>query len=229
MKLLCISDTHNQYDYKTTGELVDFIVHAGDLTVYGYEHEIRYEFEKLDALAEELQAYDVIVTPGNHDKFSEDFPVLWRELIAKYGFISLIDQMAIRQGIKFYGTPWCPGQKHWAWSSHRCSIKQKFAAIPEGLDVLITHCPPEGILDKVREIEGWDERGQEGPEVYTRFKSFGSPSLKEHVLRAKPKVHIFGHIHDSSGILKVGDTTFVNAAICDEGYVASNKPKLIEV
>lgn len=231
MKILTLSDTHNQLIYKGLDtEKVDLILHSGDLTVYGYEHELKYEFEGLFWLSIKNGGCPVVVTPGNHDKFSEDFPVLWRELCDKYGVVSLIDEEKTILGKRFYGLPWCPGQKHWTWSSHRCNIRQKHAAIPEGLDVLITHCPPEGILDTVRELEGWDERKEyESPDVYYRFKSFGSPSLREHVARAKPKVHVFGHIHDSHGTRKIGDTLFVNAAICDEGYTASNKPIIIEV
>ena len=50
--------------------------------------------------------------------------------------------------------------------------------IPEDTDIVITHGPPYGILDKIY-------NGQ----------SVGCKILLNVIERVKPKVHIFGHIH----------------------------------
>ncbi len=49
--------------------------------------------------------------------------------------------------------------------------------IPSDLDILVTHYPPLGILDQ----------------------DLGSPEILNFVLKAKPKHHLFGHIHATEG------------------------------
>jgi Icc-related predicted phosphoesterase len=50
---------------------------------------------------------------------------------------------------------------------------------------LVTHGPPYGILDKT-------DGGKHG----------GSEFLLKEVLRIKPKLHLFGHIHEGRGQYK---------------------------
>jgi Icc-related predicted phosphoesterase len=81
-------------------------------------------------------------------------------------------------------------------------------------DVLISHGPPENILDT--NLDG---------------EHLGCDELMEIVTKIKPKYHIFGHIHPSSPerIVTIGDTTFVNASVLDEGYVVSYPPIVLEI
>ncbi|WP_413944773.1 hypothetical protein [Bdellovibrio sp. HCB-162] len=52
-------------------------------------------------------------------------------------------------------------------------LKNRVNKIPDEVDILVTHSPPFGILDA----------------------GHGSQSLRERVLKVRPKVHIFGHNH----------------------------------
>ena len=71
-----------------------------------------------------------------------------------------------------------------------------FDYIPYGTDILITHIPPLGILD--------------GTEVL-----YGDYSLLKKVFEIKPKLHLFGHIHESPGQEIIDNITFSNASsIC---------------
>jgi len=40
----------------------------------------------------------------------------------------------------------------------------------------------------------------------------------------KPKLHLFGHIHETYGIDSNKDTVFMNGATLDEKYKVKNKP-----
>ena len=51
---------------------------------------------------------------------------------------------------------------------------------------MITHGPPEGILDKT-----------------TAGANAGDPNLLEAVKRVKPLVHVFGHVHEAAGVLRM--------------------------
>ncbi|MDR0865009.1 MAG: hypothetical protein LBO74_08765, partial [Candidatus Symbiothrix sp.] len=66
--------------------------------------------------------------------------------------------------------------------------------LPSGVDVLVTHGAPQGILD-----------GGKGD---------GCPILRKMVDLARPQIHMFGHFHSEGGeSLQVGDTLFCNVAI----------------
>ncbi|MEY4540708.1 MAG: hypothetical protein RLZZ306_2465 [Bacteroidota bacterium] len=68
--------------------------------------------------------------------------------------------------------------------------------IPKDTDILITHCPPFGILD-------FNDRG----------KHQGCQDLLEIVQqKIKPRLHVFGHLHDAHGQIQIGETLFVNAS-----------------
>ncbi|OQU98178.1 Calcineurin-like phosphoesterase superfamily domain-containing protein [Cladophialophora immunda] len=55
------------------------------------------------------------------------------------------------------------------------------------IDVMITHGPPKGILDKV-----WRGEGRDGENV-------GCGHLRTAVERCRPRIHCFGHIHEAWG------------------------------
>jgi Icc-related predicted phosphoesterase len=79
----------------------------------------------------------------------------------------------------------------------RAAVRRKqWERIPEGVDILITHGPPFGILDHIPGSERWE----------------GCPELPEAVLQAKPRVQVFGHIHAGYGTLRTPDTIFANAS-----------------
>lgn len=64
--------------------------------------------------------------------------------------------------------------------------------IPNDLDILITHYPPYGILDE----------------------DLGSPGILNFVLKAKPKWHLFGHIHATEGQqYQLGSTICQNISV----------------
>ena len=73
--------------------------------------------------------------------------------------------------------------------------------LPQDLDVLVTHSPPEGILDFMSDGHG----------------HVGSPALRTYVERHDPALtaltaHLFGHIHEAHGLTRLGGTLFSNAA-----------------
>lgn len=82
-------------------------------------------------------------------------------------------------------------------------LDEAYAQIPEGIDVLITHTPPHGMLD-----ESLMYGGVERPEPI----KIGSTVLAEHVRRIRPLVHVFGHEHDSRGMGECDGIVSVNVS-----------------
>ena len=89
--------------------------------------------------------------------------------------------------------------------------EQLYAAIPEDTDVLVTHTPPYGILDREGSIQ------------------YGSSELLERVRVIHPRLDLFGHIHKFHGTLSDGVTVFSNAAIMNEGYDNLNAENVLSL
>lgn len=70
--------------------------------------------------------------------------------------------------------------------------------VQEACDVLVTHEPPRGTLD-----------------VAFNGQHAGSEHVLDMVTRFRPKVHTFGHIHESPGIVPLGATLAVNCTMGD--------------
>lgn len=209
MKLCIISDTHNKHNY--LGELpdADVIIHAGDFTSMGHEHEVK-NFLKWYSKLNQYQ-YKIIVA-GNHDWLFEKNGALARSLVPD-NVIYLEDDEVIINGIKFYGTPVQKPFCNWAFNRPEEKLKQHWEVIPDDVNVLITHEAPYSIKDF-----GHDLSHQ------------GSPSLyKEIFERIKPNFHIFGHYHSGYGIKVIDNITFVNASNLNEDYECVNSPILIEI
>ena len=109
------------------------------------------------------------------------------------------------EGLKFWGVPMfmedCISGKQ----------EQLYAAITEDTDILVTHTPPYGMLDR------------DGSILY------GSRELLERVRVIHPRLHLFGHIHKSHGTTSDGVTVFSNAAIMDEEYDSLNGPNMLPI
>lgn len=88
-------------------------------------------------------------------------------------------------------------------------------------DVLITHGPPYGVLDKVRpQMTAW------GP-VEEGSGNQGCEELAIRLAVVRPRVHVFGHIHDGAGFLPKDGTTYINASVCDEDYKPVNPVQVV--
>jgi Icc-related predicted phosphoesterase len=131
----------------------------------------------------------------------------------------LIDEAVEIEGVKIYGSPVQPEFHAWAFNKQRGpEIKKYWDAIPEDTEILISHGPAAGILDVVCYADG------------TPKERVGCHDLYDRVMNLKYlKHHIFGHIHSGYGYVEHNGKHFWNASICDEGYMPSNDPHIIEL
>jgi predicted phosphodiesterase len=203
MRLVLISDTHNQ-QRSLDLPVGDALVHAGDFTMRGTDLEVAAFGAWLG-----LQPHPhKIVVAGNHDFLFEREPQLARSLLP--GDVHyLFDSGVTLGGLRFWGAPWQPWFLDWAFNLRRgAEIAAKWALIPEGVDVLITHGPPMGTAD--RTVHG---------------ENVGCADLGAAMARVKPRLSVFGHIHEGYGVY--GDK--VNAAICDDKYRLAHLPVVMDL
>jgi predicted phosphohydrolase len=57
-----------------------------------------------------------------------------------------------------------------------------------------------------------------------RGEAAGCPELAVALRRIRPRLHIFGHIHEAYGQTRVGSTTYANASSCTLRYQPVNPP-----
>lgn len=208
-KIVCVSDTHNQLD-KVTIPDCDILVIAGDVTSRGDIPEISRFNQDLVRLRENTK--NIVMICGNHDFCFERDPHLTKTILTNVDYY-LENSSAEIMGLKFYGSPITPRFYDWAFNADSPKLRETWGSIPAGIDILITHGPPKGILD-----------------LTSRGISAGCEILAEQIFsRIKPKYHIFGHIHEGYGQVKNGDTTFINASTCDLKYRPINPPIVFDI
>jgi Icc-related predicted phosphoesterase len=210
MKLVCLSDTHTKHKQVPIPD-GDVLVHAGDMTGRGHFNEFISVGNWFRALKDKFK-YRIFIA-GNHDWGLE----VDRRAILHNHFdndvIYLQDQSVVLDGIKFYGTPWMPIFNNWAFMRKEEDLPKYYNNIPDDTEILITHCPPYGILDMESEP-----------------RRCGSIALLERVKQlSNLKHHIFGHIHESYGSDIVADIGFHNVCSLNGEYRYQNPPIIIEV
>lgn len=210
MRIVAISDTHLRHERSLYPiPECDLLIHAGDACLEGDLSEVN-RFAKW--LGEQPAKHKVFV-PGNHDWLFEKDENLARSLLPA-GTIYLRDNVAVVEGLKIYGAPWQPEFCSWAFNLPRgAALREKWAKIPDGIDILVTHGPPYGIRD------------------YSHFgnEHVGCVDLLDAVRRVKPRVHVFGHVHGDYGWTRKDGILYVNCAVCDEAYKPTHDPAVLEI
>jgi len=210
VSIIIISDTHGKHKRLSTLPKADVIIHCGDMTTMGREHEIRDFLKWFSALNQYIYK---ICCAGNHDWLFEKNRGIAIRLIPK-NVIYLEDNGIEIDRFKFWGSPVQKPFYDWAFNRPESTLIKHWRTIPDDTDVLITHSPPYMI----------------GDYVPRSMQHEGSPSLYEEVTnRIKPKIHCYGHIHHGYGIHVIGETTFINASNLDEYNMCVNDPFFVEL
>jgi len=215
MKITLISDTHNKHK-QITQDLPggDLLIHAGDISSMGYEHEIREFCKWFNSI--DSYTYKIFIA-GNHDWGFQDKPIKIKEILGLYPNITYLQDDFVYIGedsqdlVKIYGSPWQPRFHNWAFNADRGNdIKQHWDKIPIDTDILVVHGPAFGYLDTVI--------GQGIP--------LGCEDLTNRIAEVKPKIQVCGHIHSGYGhkISTDGNAHFFNAAVLNEQYAYAQKP-----
>jgi Icc-related predicted phosphoesterase len=183
----------------------DLLIHAGDFTFFSKRPAMLRDFD--DWLGELPHKYKVVV-PGNHEYLLEEE----RNRAAIMNATLLVNDGIEIEGIRIWGSPVTPLYGGAFSLSSAVDRKRHWAKIPENLDILITHGPPKGILDR------------DAPEE----PAAGCHELALAVERMCPRLHVFGHIHGGRGILRTPTTVYVNASVFKDGGI-EYPPILIEI
>ena len=189
----------------------DVLIHAGDATSEGLSDEVTHFLEWFSS---QPHPHKILIA-GNHDWLYQRHPDMAAQLLAKYPDITYLEDSGVEiEGVRFWGSPWQPWFCDWAFNLPRKSerLREVRNQIPLNTDVLITHGPPFGLLDQVQGDE-----------------HLGCEELKIRLAAVRPRVNVFGHIHDGYGVAQSKATTYINACICTEEYQPLNRPIVVDL
>ena len=209
MRITTISDTHTKH-MELHGFLPggDILIHAGDISNRGSNIDIEDFCEWFNS----IDNYNTkIFIAGNHDFGFENRAEEISQIVNSYKWIHYLeDNWVTIDGIKIWGSPWQPEFYDWAFNLPRqgFELQNKWNMIDDDTDILITHGPAWGYVDR----------------VVGRSEHLGCELLTNRIMAFKPKIHICGHIHSGYGYTTNGDTHFINAAVLDERYEFTQNP-----
>ena len=268
----------------------DVLIHAGDLTATGTVEEHRSAIELLEGVDAELK---IVIPGNHDMTLHRDYctgklgePIFWcprydekkldgiEEMYRggkarESGIVYMVEEYRVfrlRSGVVFgvYANCWQPEFCNWGFnyerSQDRFNVKDAgkkgeegneggFVApcpVPDEVDVIVTHGPPMGLLDKTKGGE-----------------NVGCEHLRRAVEKVKPRMHVFGHIHEAWGAVKMDweskkeegvkipeekevvesmgihvdatqmrsgkETLFVNASIMDLDYEPEQPPWVVDL
>jgi Icc-related predicted phosphoesterase len=208
MRVVAVSDTHNHEVELPEGDL---LIIAGDVTMTGTEKQVARFGQYVERESRKFTHKPILVA-GNHDFLFQTDRQLALSSVAAATYLE--DELVEIAGKRIYGSPWTPTFFEWAFMKDRGDdIRRQWDLIPEGLDILITHGPPHGILDDLGKHVGCEE-------------------LRDTVavrLNSPPRFHVFGHIHEGHGSHDGEHTRYLNVAVCNEHYMPVHPPTVFDV
>jgi Icc-related predicted phosphoesterase len=181
--IVCISDTHNAQISVPGG---DILIHAGDLTQSGSLKELQEALNWIHTLPHPTK----IVIAGNHELLldaklsNQSTQTSLDRMNLDWGKIIYLENNEVTicspngRQLRVYGSPYTPCHGNWAFQYPQ-SQDIWANSVPEGIDILITHGPPLAHLD---------------------LQKLGCPHLLQALWRVKPRLHVFGHIHEGAGV-----------------------------
>lgn len=191
MDLIILGDTHELHR-EVEVPAGDLLIFTGDFTMFSKNLSA---IEDFDEWLGELSHRWKVVVPGNHEFFLEADPDR-RRMISNATV--LIDEAAEIDGLKIYGSAMTPLYGGAFGQSSPAARVRHWKRIPTDVNVLITHGPPHGVLDR--------SPGQ--------LEHMGDPELKARVKELPSlRLHCFGHVHGAFGTIEENGVLSVNAAL----------------
>ena len=208
MRLVAIADTHGNHE-----DLVlpagDILIHACDVSMRGEEHEIT----NFLSWFKDLNYRHKILIAGNHDFYFERATYEEIDKILPSNVIYLKDSGTSIDSLNIWGSPITPWFFNWAFNRRRGDpIRRHWDLIPDNTQILITHGPCYRILDT----------NSEGQHV-------GCNDLFNRIRYLKLNAHVFGHAHDSYGMIEKFGTKFINASVVNDKYELVNQPIVFDI
>jgi Icc-related predicted phosphoesterase len=196
MLITMLSDLHG---YTPPIPDCDLVIFAGDYNPFGrLRDEIGWWKKIFIPYLRDLEKRGIrtIGIGGNHDELLECEPNYGHNNFTYY----LNNTSCEIGGLKIFGTP-NTLLKEWPFYMHDDDLTMVLSGVGS-CDILVSHQPPFGYGDHM-----------------ISDGHVGSKAISQFLLDKKPKLNIFGHIHEGYGAYQTKDTQLINVAYCDGRYV----------
>ena len=177
---------------------VDILIIAGDIQpadIYYHCNDTACGHWFRNTFFKKVKSLDceVVAIPGNHDFWLNSLlhgefgtpSYCTSKFFIPDNFHLLCDSEIIIKGLRIFGSPWVPFING-RWCFERHSLLNTWDAIPDGLDVLVTHTPPSVLGSDIDVSLDNDPRWQ---------RHFGDHYLGKRIRDRSPTLAICGHIH----------------------------------
>jgi len=161
-----------------------------------------------------------IVTWGNHDwcgehcDFSADAPGRAASTALQ---IVVQEQTSVPSSngsrVTIWAAPWTTPVMDWAFTRDPDDVERLYAAIPPGVDILVSHQPPYGYGDRSPQRPGHEGNGE----------------LLAAIEKVRPGVVICGHIHGGHGQYSHLGVPIYNVSVLDDEYHPVHEPTIIDL
>lgn len=209
MQVWNLSDTHSHHSTLIIPKNIDCVIYAGDSTNYYDWMSNQIEFESFLTWFTALPIKHKIIIAGNHDAWATKKYNIDR--LKDLGIIYLEHDYYDLEGLLLFGSPYTPTFNRWHFMKSRDKLSRYWEALIPGIDILITHGAPKGILDLSHDRSG-------------ALEYCGDGALMKAIIKNTPRYHVFGHIHNSKGCYNSGiyesstiPTIFMNVSCVEDG------------
>lgn len=191
LRIVHISDTHHYHDEMLP--LIpngDILIHSGDFSqlslrqflVPGWDY--RNELDIMSTFFSKLPHRYKIFVAGNHELNFMHHSAEHTQSLLKNA-IYLQDSSVVIEGIKIYGSPWNGKRRSRArgFTVPYPELHSYWKQIPDDTDILVTHNPPQSILDFGSHRPNPSHKCSIcGDNTHSRHSHLGCPFLGEEVL-----------------------------------------------
>lgn len=161
-----------------------------------------------------MPGMDVVGVRGNHDYFN--YGILgdsWQGL-------SVFNLLG-RKWASVRGVPYHYGG--WNDELQESELAALYKQVPDDVEVLVSHCPPFGVLDDVHDAPNDAFLASlQDPENFPMVepRNIGSNALRDLVDRLpKLQLHMFGHVHEQGCKVEVRKNVVFSNASCGANFV----------
>ncbi|MGI4787909.1 MAG: metallophosphoesterase family protein [Janthinobacterium lividum] len=219
MRLLVLSDIHGRYKKFSASQMpeADICIIAGDITNRGLRDTQEFCASQ-QWIADIVDRFPLTLwIEGNHDlEFHCDiyYPIGSRH--EEYHRLECIQsrRYLLQNGaeiLSLFGVSMSPAYDMPELASTWCNMTARreveeaaYARIPHNTDIIVSHCPPFGIMDAAGFARNPDGTWEKRP--------IGSKSLLAFIDEHSPRIVICGHVHGAAGHVRYKETDIYNVA-----------------
>lgn len=224
MRVCAISDLHG---FLPEIEPCDLLLICGDIMPLSIQTNMPASEKWLDEVfipwIDNQPIDQAILIAGNHDHYMERCDKKASLMLNTKKLTYLRNESTTYvsnygESITIFGTPYCKIFGNWAFMRDPDTLKEKYSAIPEKVDILMSHDAP-----RIGEVGMIKEGRWAGTEA-------GNVQLAEEIILKKPKWCFCGHIHSGEhNITEYEGTKLANVSLVDETYEPTNNLLYVEL